>query len=855
MKTAITLMLLVAAAGAQPVAPALDSVYQLYVSQEYDKAGDILARLDTPDRRPGDRFLIRLELGDLMLDKLYEYAAAESIYGLLLDEFPKDKRGPDVRYRLALAQELQEKYLAAAQNYEIVATKHMKSRFGDDALDAIERCFRKNYQDRVAYVNGFPITRIELDDRISRYPANYETYEQKQTLLDTMIGNRLLYKAALAAGVRDDSSFATADLEMRNRYVFEEWYARNITSQAEPSEKQLQGQYRKDKKTKYTTPEKVHGYQVVVATRELADSLRKVLLTDTTVTWEDVAREHSTAPDRERGGDMGFFARGVHAKAVEGQAFKLKPGQVSKPVAIDEGFALIRITEKQPKKIRSYEDAKNQIAVALRQENTNKLYEQKTAELKSKVALSIDSTAIEEDRDLLATVAGIELTRSMLDARIEQIPGFFRAQFESPEGMRRILDQMILERLILKDAEANKDWLWNNVVNKVLDRRSLMIVDGYKLQMTTNKVEIDSAEVLADYKATIADFKVAAQVHAREVVARSRERALQLRSWAVAGRLPEMILGRAVVVTGDEALVEEWRELLAGTDNTDSLVGTHGITDAPRAALPGTPTIRIANRIVPDLTQAADLAGPFGAGEVFGFAFPERSRDDDIYAPELVAADDGEALGELLDLEPDRDSTGVAKVDPNRLGTYVRLTNQLPWGFVKGLFKLNTGEVSEPHELEEGMLLVKVTQKDSAGKVEFADIARKFSTAGSRHSGGDMYWVRRGDRARPEKVTNAAFGLGTGRISRVMKTSDSTWTFIKAEEKEKAFTRPLDEARPKIEAKLHKRETKELYEELMADLLAGADIETLMTPSDFIFDIEEELKQTPEEATEPEIEE
>ena len=244
MKKALALVLLclaVAGASAAPLNAALDSVYQFYAAKDLDKAYAILQRLDAEAQTPADRFTARLEIGDFLLDKKADYAGAASAYTTLAADYPRHKQLPDVLYRLALALEMQEDYLEAAKNYEIVATKYSKSTYGVDALDAIERCFRKNYQERVAYVDSYPITRIELDDRIGRNPAAYEKYEKKQQLLDTMIGTRLLYSAALAAGIGSDSTFLYNLGEQRNRAVFQEWYERTVTSKSAPTEKEETG--------------------------------------------------------------------------------------------------------------------------------------------------------------------------------------------------------------------------------------------------------------------------------------------------------------------------------------------------------------------------------------------------------------------------------------------------------------------------------------------------------------------------------------------------------------------------------------------------------------------------------------
>jgi len=503
-------------------APVPDSLYRLYATREFDRAGALLDELVPAATRPADRFAVLLEKADFLLDKRHDYAAAEAIYQDLVEEFPKERRLPEMRYRLALAQELGEKYLEAAQNYEVVATRHMKSRFGKDALEAIERCFRKNYQDRVAYVDGHPITRIELDDRISRHPAGYEPFERKEFLLDTMIDNRLLYRAALNTGLLTDPDFARAYWDMRDRYVFEAWQTRNVTDHAEPTERDLRAAYNRERDSRFTTPEKVRAAQLVVPSRELADSLRRVLLGADAAPWETLTARFSTAPDKDRGGDLGLFSRGTRDKAIEDAAFKLRPGQVSRPVSLDTAWALIRVTERTPRTVKPYDEARGQLLNQVRHEKTEQLYEAKTDELAQAVAIAIDTAALDAGADTIGTVDGVTITREHIERRIEQIPVFFRAQFQSPEGVRRILEQVVLEQLILTDAEANHDWLANGAVSRILDRRARMLVDHYTGRNTTDKVVVEPAEIETVYRSGLDEYRVPARVHAREVVAPTR---------------------------------------------------------------------------------------------------------------------------------------------------------------------------------------------------------------------------------------------------------------------------------------------------------------------------------------------
>ncbi len=789
--------------------PGLDSVYFYYAEQHYAPAYEILTRLNSRASTPTERFIARLELADYYFDKSNNYAKAESIYQKLLVDFPKHPRTAEVLYRLALTQELQEKFFEAAKTYEELATRYFKSPYGQEALEAIERCFKKNYQDRVAYINGYPITRIELDDRISRNPKAYEPFAKKQELLDTMIDNRLLYEAARGSSLINDPQVVASLRDTRNRAMFQVWYERFVTSKAEPTEKELRASYKKNR-AKYITPEKVRAYQLVVVGKPLADSLRTLLILDTTK-WDTVVKTHSVAPDKEKGGDMGLFARGVQQKKIEEVAFKMKPGEISLPVLINKDtFAIIRVTEKRPRTVKKYEEVKNQIAVELRQQRTNQLYEQEIAQLKKKAQVVQDTLAIEQSGETLAVVQGVPITKTQLAERINAIPPFFRGQFETPEGKRRILEQLISEKLLLKECEKEKLWLTNRVLDQVINRRSALLIDRYRRQHTTELVQIDSATLYAEYKKTINQFKEPTRVRCRELITKTRARAEQIRSWANSGKIPPMIHGVALITT-ESTKAKEIAAILTQSDNTDSIVAL-GALAGYEIRIPNTPIQKIGIKDFPDLAQPCSLAGPFLKNEFYSFAFTDLLSEDLLYQPELVSRPVGG--------------------DSNQMGTYVRLTQPLPKAFVKRLFKLEPGGVSAPYPVANGYLVVKVTRKDSAQKVEFADLVRRFSTSGSKWAGGEIS-LTPDDKSRDRKIVRMAYSLTKGAISPVIKLNDTTYAILKMEEKKPAYTRSFSEVRGKIENRLRREKEKELYDQLIKNLRSQAKIEILMKEEDF----------------------
>jgi peptidyl-prolyl cis-trans isomerase C len=436
----------------------------------------------------------------------------------------------------------------------MVATKYRNSPYAADALDAIERCFKKNYQDLVAKVDGFPITRIEYDDRFAQSPGSYDTYEKKLQLLNDMINERLMYNEAIVKKVDTTSEYINRFTENRMNSMFQAYYQREVVNKVKISESDKKKYYNKHK-SEFIIPEQVQAKEILVKTKPEADSLYK-LITTYSLNFDSVASETSLAPTKSNGGDLGYFRRGTQPVEVENVIFKLKAKQVSKPFYSETkaGYMIVKVEDTKPKVVRNLKDASAEIENRLRAERIDQSFKDKTDGFKNNCVITIDENAIISNYDTVATIDGTAITQKHITTYLERIPPFYRSEFDNPEGKKRILDQIILETTWLKELEKEKYWLLNTVFSQIQDTRKNLLIGNIRKMEINDKVFVTDDEVEKDYRKNLSEYKVAKQIRARELTVKTEAEASQIRKLAVVDKIPFDSLVRQYSVAGNNAM-------------------------------------------------------------------------------------------------------------------------------------------------------------------------------------------------------------------------------------------------------------------------------------------------------------
>jgi peptidyl-prolyl cis-trans isomerase SurA len=118
----------------------------------------------------------------------------------------------------------------------------------------------------------------------------------------------------------------------------------------------------KDDKGNPVPPPEATPEQVAAAKAKADEAMAKL---KSGAKWQDVAKQYSSGPTAQEGGDLGFFKRGVLDKSLEDQTFALKEGGTTEPVRTKQGYVILKVLEHSPAGIPPLSRMENRIQEVL----------------------------------------------------------------------------------------------------------------------------------------------------------------------------------------------------------------------------------------------------------------------------------------------------------------------------------------------------------------------------------------------------------------------------------------------------------------------------------------------------------
>jgi parvulin-like peptidyl-prolyl isomerase len=127
------------------------------------------------------------------------------------------------------------------------------------------------------------------------------------------------------------------------------------------------------RRAEYERPASVHLQEILV--RSEAEARGLVARARAGEDFATLAKESSVAASRAAGGDLGRIVRGEMTPELERVAFALAAGAVSEPIAVADGFRVLKLAERNEAGLVPFDEAKPEIVKRLGQARRSAEYE------------------------------------------------------------------------------------------------------------------------------------------------------------------------------------------------------------------------------------------------------------------------------------------------------------------------------------------------------------------------------------------------------------------------------------------------------------------------------------------------
>ena len=235
----------------------------------------------------------------------------------------------------------------------------------------------------LALVAGTPITEDDVNEflmGLGQRGQSYNNPEGRKMILNQLIGNKLLLLDAKRNLFEAEPAFKAQLAKIKDN-LLASYAAEKAVAGVKVTDEDAK-KYFDDNKERFIGEETVNASHILVDTEEKA----KEILADIRsgkCDFETAARENSSCPSKERGGNLGDFGKGQMVPEFDSAVFSMEVGEITEePVKTQFGYHLIKLNSKKAAEPMEFTAIKEEIKSALTAEKQRAAYESKINQLK-----------------------------------------------------------------------------------------------------------------------------------------------------------------------------------------------------------------------------------------------------------------------------------------------------------------------------------------------------------------------------------------------------------------------------------------------------------------------------------------
>ena len=233
----------------------------------------------------------------------------------------------------------------------------------------------------LATVNGQIITEAQL---IAANPAAKGNPAVAKETLQTLINRTLILQQAKKEGIEQSPAFQQALANEKDNLLINEALAHYLV-QHPVTEKEIRIRYEDLVKT---APKHQFRLREIVVP-SYADAEKIIVDLKQGRNFSILAADHSQGPNPTLGGELGWVADNQIPAPILAQIRKAKPREVTGPIPVPEGFAIVQVLGERPASVLPLSAVSAQLEAQLRNQKTAE-YLQK---LRSQAKITLETTA------------------------------------------------------------------------------------------------------------------------------------------------------------------------------------------------------------------------------------------------------------------------------------------------------------------------------------------------------------------------------------------------------------------------------------------------------------------------------
>lgn len=247
----------------------------------------------------------------------------------------------------------------------------------------------------LATVGNKFITLNDFKHKIAKLPSYYKGMadKNKKTLFDDMIVESLLLEDAVRKGVDRDKEVQEIVKEAKKKVVIAKFVKTEVDDKIKVSEEEMR-KYYEEHKDDFKKPEMWRASHILVASEGEAKDILAQLSAGKN--FQVLAKDKSIDATAARGGDVGYFRKGQVVPEFENTCFGLKVGETSQIVRTQFGYHIIKLTDKKPESIQSFEEARPMLENDLKAKKRNEVFDKLIIDLKNKYRVRVEDSAMKD---------------------------------------------------------------------------------------------------------------------------------------------------------------------------------------------------------------------------------------------------------------------------------------------------------------------------------------------------------------------------------------------------------------------------------------------------------------------------